>query len=658
MTTDQVTARDSHESPALFSGQLLPTLLRLGGLAVLDAAALWFLYQLISNEDWFLAIAIVIITVGLNAIFLNDKLYPFRWLSPGLVLMVLVVAYPTLFTVYTAFTNYKTGNLLTRIQAIESIQNRPEYRFLPEGEQYFDATAYRNEAGDFLLWLTGRDTDAIFIARENTPLTEPTAAESGLEGVTLDGDTITIAGYEALTDADSAALAARESLSYSYPYETITIAAITDDTADAEEGIILDLEQDIAVDFGSRRPQEYAATLLKNTDAPDLIALWLVTDRGDTILARPDAPVVINSTPQTIGDFRVLTNRERTAVTQLLPTLLFGEADNPIFVDATSATRVGRFQSRYEYDAGRDLMLDQITGATYAPVEGTFTLNAESVPEAAGELDTALTPGYFVPIGLDNFERLFTDERLRGPFVTIFIWTVVHATLTVVIVFTVGLGMALLLNDPIVPQRKLFRTIILVPYAIPAFISTVIWRGMFSPQLGVINEFLESVFGAAPDWYSDPFAAKAAILLIQMWLGFPYMMLVTTGALQALPGDIFEAARVDGANALQRFRHLTLPMLLVAVGPLLIAAFAFNFNNFTVIELYNQGGPPIANSSVPAGHTDILITYSYAQAFGTAGGTDYAFAGAISIFIFVIVAIITLFNFRFTRTWEEVSENV
>jgi ABC-type sugar transport system permease subunit len=208
------------------------------------------------------------------------------------------------------------------------------------------------------------------------------------------------------------------------------------------------------------------------------------------------------------------------------------------------------------------------------------------------------------------------------------------------------------------PQRKLLRSLILIPYAIPAFISTVVWRGMFDPNLGIINEALEPLFGSAPNWYTDGNAARFAILMIQMWLGFPYMMLICTGALQALPSDIYEAAEVDGASAFQRFRRITLPLLLVAVGPLLIASFAFNFNNFTVIELFNSGGPAIANSAVPAGHTDILITYTYAQAFGGDGGADYALASAISVFIFIIVAAITIFNFRFTKSWEAVSENV
>ena len=134
------------------------------------------------------------------------------------------------------------------------------------------------------------------------------------------------------------------------------------------------------------------------------------------------------------------------------------------------------------------------------------------------------------------------------------------------------------------------------------------------------------------------------------------MMLVCMGALQSISSDLYEASIIDGASDLQQFRFITLPLLLVAVGPLLIASFGFNFNNFTIIELVNNGGPAFSAASV-AGHTDILLSYTYRLAFG-GKGADYGFAAAISIFIFIIVATLTFINFRFTRALEEVSENV
>jgi len=135
-------------------------------------------------------------------------------------------------------------------------------------------------------------------------------------------------------------------------------------------------------------------------------------------------------------------------------------------------------------------------------------------------------------------------------------------------------------------------------------------------------------------------------------------MLICSGALQSIPDDYYHAAQVDGASSWQQFRRITLPLLMVAVGPLLIASFTFNFNNFNLIYIFNAGNPPIANTPTPAGHTDILISYVYNLAFTGRTGINYGFASAVTIVIFLIVGAITLFQFRYTRMWEEVSENV
>lgn len=643
---------------ALFSGSVPGTLLRLGGLVFIDACALWLTYQLFGNGQWLMAVAVIVATVLINAAFLSEGLYPYRWLAPGLALIILMVLYPIIVTVYYAFTNYATGNLQTRPVAIEQIQTKPEYRYIPPDEQFYDATIYRAEDGTFLLWLVGRDDASVLLATSDGALREATPAATGLGGVTFNDDAPPdIEGFQQLDPADASEFETLASLTFDAPLGTVEFTDITDAT-EAESGFLFDPAERILVDYTGRSPDVYNATVYRN-DAGEY-ALWLEEDGGrGTILARPGQPVIIDGQPQRIDEFVILGNRERTAVSTLLPELEFGEPDNPILIDAFSASRAGRFVNRFDYDADRDVMVDVVSGAVYRPIEGTFTLDPTTVnvEEAEVDLPGELLPGYYVVTGFDTFRRLFTDQRLWSPFVTIFIWTVIHALATVVITFALGLGLALLLNDRRIPARKVLRSLILIPYAIPAFISTVVWRGMFDPNLGIVNEAL-SVVGLSPAWYGDPTAARTAILLIQLWLGFPYMMLITTGALQSIPDDIYEAAKIDGASPWQQFRFMTLPLLLVVVGPLLIASFAFNFNNFTVIELYNNGGPAIAMSAVPAGHTDILITYTYAQAFGTAGGTDYAFASAISIFIFFIVATITIFNFRFTRAWEEVSENV
>lgn len=649
---------------ALFSGTVTSTLLLLGGLAIIDAFALWFILRLLADRVWFLAIALIVITVGVNAAFLSPRLYPFRWFSPGLSLMVLMVAYPTLFTVYTAFTNYKTGNLLGETQAIARIEGAPEYRYLPEGEQYYNAIPYRNDEGRYLLWLVGRTDQQIFTVTEDDEIQPVTPEQIGLEGVeeledVAEGEPpIAIEGAEALSAEEAAeALADVDALEYGYPLGSVAVQPISDPAA-VPVGWALDPEQMLLVDNTGSRPDEYQAFLFRPAEGEGFI---LYAENGDPLLAWPDGRVVIDGQPQTIGNYRILSNRERIAVTQTLPTIEFGEPGNAIFVDPFSANRAGRFRQRYHYDEARDVFVDEATGALYSPRDGTFTLVRDSVSaDVAEELPATLSPGYYKIIGFDNFERLFTDHRLRGPFVRIFLWTIAHAFLAVFLTFSLGLALALLLNDKLIPGRKIWRSLILIPYAIPSFISTLVWRGLLNPRLGLINDTLERFLGEGngPAWYSDPIWAKVAILLIQLWLGFPYMMLICTGALQSIPQDMYEAAEVDGANSFQRFRHLTLPLLLVAVGPLLIASFAYNFNNFTVIELFNEGGPPIANSSVPAGHTDILITYTYEQAFGSGGGTNYAFASAITLVIFLLVATITIFNYRFTRSWEETSQNV
>jgi ABC-type sugar transport system permease subunit len=181
---------------------------------------------------------------------------------------------------------------------------------------------------------------------------------------------------------------------------------------------------------------------------------------------------------------------------------------------------------------------------------------------------------------------------------------------------------------------------------------------MLDPELGIVNKVMESLINWSPAWFTNPWWAKAGILLVNLWLGYPYFMLVCSGALQAIPKDIYGAAEVDGANMWQRFFRITLPLLLVAVGPLLVASFVFNFNNFNVIYLFIAGGPPIAGAATNAGHTDILISYVYNLAFAGGRGAQYGFAAAITMVIFVIVAVMTLIQFRYTQMWEEVSENV
>jgi ABC-type sugar transport system permease subunit len=208
------------------------------------------------------------------------------------------------------------------------------------------------------------------------------------------------------------------------------------------------------------------------------------------------------------------------------------------------------------------------------------------------------------------------------------------------------------------PFQRTLRALLLIPYTIPVFVAVPVWVGLLNPQFGVVSQAIGAIFGWIPPWFSDPTWAKVGILMVQLWLGFPYMFVIVTGALQTLDRDVYEAADLDGAGPWSKFRAITLPLLLITVGPLLVASFAFNFNNFAVIDLYNRGGPPIPNVPTPVGYTDILATYTYRIAFGATGTSDYGYASAITVMIFIILVIITMFQFRFTNMLEERGKNV
>ncbi|MFN8421252.1 MAG: ABC transporter permease subunit [Anaerolineae bacterium] len=180
----------------------------------------------------------------------------------------------------------------------------------------------------------------------------------------------------------------------------------------------------------------------------------------------------------------------------------------------------------------------------------------------------------------------------------------------------------------------------------------MIWRNLLNPDFGALVKLQEALFGTSTNWLADPAATRTAIIVINMWLSYPYFYIVSSGALQAIPTDMLDAAAVDGANLWQKFRHITLPLLLQIVSPLLVASFAFNFNNFNLIFIFNQGNPPIAGSPIPAGSTDILISFVYRLAFNSAQ-SDYGLAAAISIVLFAFVATITWFQFRYTRLLED-----
>jgi arabinogalactan oligomer / maltooligosaccharide transport system permease protein len=261
-----------------------------------------------------------------------------------------------------------------------------------------------------------------------------------------------------------------------------------------------------------------------------------------------------------------------------------------------------------------------------------------------------LEPGWKTGVGFDNFSRIIHNPLIREPFLRVFVWTFAFATLTVLISFAVGLLLAITLDKPGMRFQKLYRSLLIMPYAIPAFLSLLVWQGLLNDDFGVVNRILHTNI----PWLFDGNWAKVSLIMVSLWLTFPYFFLVSLGALQSIPAELKEAARVDGGGAWQVFRKVTLPLLLVVVAPLMIASFALNFNNFGSIYLLTGGGPAAGDQTV-AGSTDILISYTYKLAFASGKGSDYGLASAIALIIFFIVATISALTFWRTKALENVN---
>jgi ABC-type sugar transport system permease subunit len=259
-----------------------------------------------------------------------------------------------------------------------------------------------------------------------------------------------------------------------------------------------------------------------------------------------------------------------------------------------------------------------------------------------------LEPGWRTYKGFANFTSIATDPLIRKPFLRVLVWTIAFATITVLASFFIGLFLAIALDKPGLRFSKVYRGLIFVPFAIPGFLVLLIWAGLLNDDFGVVNQVLH----LHVPWLFDPWWAKVSVIMVGVWMSVPYFFLVSLGSLQSIPTELVEAARVDGAGAWQVFRKITMPLLLVAVTPLLIASFAFNFNDFGKIYLLTGGGPQAEDQSI-AGSTDILISYTYKLAFAAGKGTDYGLAAALSLVIFVIVAAISAAAFWRSRSLEE-----
>ncbi len=523
-------------SIAAFSGVVGYTL-KLVFLSLVNALAVWAMYVLIDHHRWPALSVVVAATAIIDWLYLLPRSWtlPAKFLIPGTVFLIGFQIIPIVYTINVAFSNYSTGHILTKQQAIGTIKiNSLEP---PANGRQFDFAPARDASGTLVLLLHDETSGKVYVG------THKGLTELPKSGVTLTstGQPASAKGYTVIKGAE-----------------------------------LFALDQQ-----------------LRNFDVP-------TTD---------DAAIQPQGT---------------SVAVELKPTLRYEPKHND-FVRISDG--------KVFYDNGL----------------GSFV--AGNGPNAE-----ELEPGWKTYTGFRNFGRMLHDPLVRKPFFSIFAWTFAFAASCVFFSFAFGLFLAIALDKKGMRGQRLYRTVLVIPYAIPGFLSLLVWAGLLNDDFGVVNRLFHMhvpwLFGGNVfSWLPFISWPRIAVVLVSVWLTTPYFFLVSLGALQSIPDELTEAARVDGGGAWQIFRRVTLPLLLVAVAPLMIASFAFNFNNFNNVYLLTQGGPYNSASSI-AGNTDILISYTYKLAIAAGKGSDYGLASAVGIIIFFIVAGISGVSFWRSKSLE------
>jgi arabinogalactan oligomer/maltooligosaccharide transport system permease protein len=488
--------------------------------------AIWAAVVLIDHSKWRAVAVLIAATAAIDVVYLVKRwTLPLKFLVPGTVFLVAFQVVPVVYTVNVAFTNYSTGHILSRSEAIANIQQN-SLTEAPNGASY-SMVLLRDKDHHLVLGLLDQDSGKTFVGTQQglTPIPRDQATVQ-------DGVITGVQGYTPLQGSEFATID-KELAAYKVP-------------VGAGEAI---------------QPQGF------------------------------DTAVVLE------------------------PTYRYNE-------QANTFTRI------------RDGTVFRDNG------RGSY------VAASGAEIE----PGWKTYVGLRNFGRIIHSPLIRDPFLKVFLWTFVFATSVVFLSFALGLLLAVALNKPGLRFQRTYRVLLVIPYAVPAFLSLLVWQGLLNDDFGVVNR----IFHTDIPWLFDPWWARVSVIFVSVWLTVPYFFLVSLGALQSIPRELLEAARVDGGGAWQVFRKVTLPLLLVAVAPLMIASFAFNFNNFNNIYLLTQGGPAMGDSPI-AGATDILISYTYKIAFTAGKGQDYGLATAIGILIFFVVATISAVSFSRTKALENLA---
>lgn len=258
-------------------------------------------------------------------------------------------------------------------------------------------------------------------------------------------------------------------------------------------------------------------------------------------------------------------------------------------------------------------------------------------------------------VGFQNFLNIFTLSTFRDAFMSVFTWTIIWTICATTLQIVLGVFTAIVAHQPFIKGKRIFGVIFLLPWAVPAFITIMTFSNMFNDSIGAINTqvipFLNHLIPfvdiPALSWKTDPTWTKVAVILIQGWLGFPYIYVMTTSILQSISEDLYEAAKIDGANAVKRFTSITLPVILSVAAPIFMTQYTGNFNNFTMIYLFNNGGPGSVGGG--AGATDILISWIFKLTTGTS--PQFSVAAALTLIISLIVITVSLIVFKKTNAF-------
>ena len=246
-------------------------------------------------------------------------------------------------------------------------------------------------------------------------------------------------------------------------------------------------------------------------------------------------------------------------------------------------------------------------------------------------------------VGFRNYVKVFTEPS-QPDFYAIFIKTVIWTIVNLFFHVVIGVFLALILNQKEIRGKGIFRTILVLPWAVPQLIVALTWRGMFNYEYGSINQILGKVGLPAVEWLRGPTEAFIAAIITNVWLGFPFMMVIALGALQSIPHDLYEAADIDGASWYHKLKTITIPLIKPVMVPAITLGTIWTFNNLNIIWL-------VSNAGEPSDSTHILVSFVYKAAFNF---YRYGYGAALSMIIFFILLLFSIVFMRRTKVTEAV----